>query len=190
MKKLTLLSLLLLAPFADADEKSAAPLNLLENGDFEKPMDGRKIPAWSGTEKANLVVREDEGNHILSLRNDDAEQSLSTRQIVKLDPAMVGKMLQFTGKMRVAVLQPGKKSWHTARVQLTWKDDAGKELSPWPTSPFQKKPTQGWVNFSESFAVPATATQLVVAPAIFNCIGGADFDELALVVVEEAPVQK
>lgn len=177
-RSLTFLSLIFFTTSALGAE------NLLKNGDFESPDE-----SWTHiSTKEGATIKEEGGNHFLNIttQSNDQVHSRSSEQTINVG---AGQWLQLTGKIRVNAVEPdGGATWHNARVQLTWKDEANKEVSPWPPSPEHNSPTDGWKEFKTFLKVPQGAAKLQVAPAIFLARGNADFDDLVLTAVPETDV--
>lgn len=117
-------------PAFQAKAAALSAPNLLVNGDFEIGSAAGKVAGWphAGAAPA-LAIKTENGNRFLSIVSRDAKGSASTAQEVRLDAALPGQRLEFSGRIRVKSIAPGPQGWHNARVQTTWKDAAGKELN-------------------------------------------------------------
>ena len=169
-------SLLLLAttPFA-------AGQNLLKNGNFDA-----ELNEWVKSYSTVPIKVADEGsNHYLVLVSDDPKIGASVTQGIKVQP---GQWYECTGRIRVKSITPGEKNFQNARVQLSWKDTADKDVTPWPPSASHVTPTDDWVPFDLFLRAPIGAVKLNVAPAIFGATGEAAFDDLTVKSANELDV--
>ena len=170
-----------------AQNGKPAPDSLVSDGDFEAPAGG-KYDVWQGTNQPNVSLKTENGNTFLHLSNSDAARGVSIKQTIRFAPPAAGQRWVLSDRVRVTSATPGTQSFETVRLQTRWLDDAGKAISPWPFSPAYKRPTGGCVEFSSKVEVPATATRIVIEPAIYNSTGEADFDDLMLRPVDAPPL--
>lgn len=153
------LAALLLAGIAA--NPSQADDELLANGDFSKLAAGASLSGWRVTKGTLQTV---DGVSTLVLDGSYA----SAAQKLKIDPAWT--LLELKAKVRARDVVVGDQNWKDARVVLNFRDDAGKQVGPWPPV-INARGTTDWQETSRTCLVPKGATTVEVLPANFGASG-------------------
>ncbi|HEX2950702.1 MAG TPA: hypothetical protein VHV83_14235, partial [Armatimonadota bacterium] len=157
--------------------------NLLLNADFTQPANGDGINGWRfSPQHGKITVKQDGKQAYLSVVSTTATDWVAATQIVKLQPAW--KFLQLSGRIRVNAVTPGKAGWETTRISTAWRDKTNAVMNPYPVCPSWYKPTDGWVWFAYTIAIPDGAVTLEVSPTVGGCVGDADFADLRVSTTE------
>lgn len=160
----------------------AAETQLLANGGFELDADHDGRP--DGWPVPGASWESEGANHFMRLQaTETGKQLILYRQV----PANGAKAIRATFKVRYADVQRGAQPWHDARIIIDCKDAAGKALSPAPSHPYFTGSSNGWIEKSITFAVPAGTESISFMPALFQVDSGTlDIDDVALVAVDPA----
>ncbi len=188
LRILAFLASLLLSVAAEsrADDPTIA------NGGFETDADGDRWPDGWGKLKSGATWESEEAsgraNHFLRLRAERAGETvlLYRRQTIPADV----KALELSWRWRVSNLKLGKQSHHDARLMLGWLDRQEKKIPGAPGAPYVRRNTDGWVEKSVRFLVPAEARTLELMPALLEVESGTlELDDIALRAVDPAPIE-
>lgn len=166
----------------------AAAENRLSNGSFETDADRDGWPDDWGKLKAGGTWEQEGDNHFLRLRSTRAGETvmLYRRQDFPKD----AKAVELSWRWRVSDLKPGKQPYHDARMMLGFLDGAGKKLAGAPGAQYVRKNTDGWVEKSVRFLVPAEAKTLELMPSLLEVESGTlDLDDVTLASVDPAPIE-
>lgn len=188
MKRSRLLSLLCSsAIFAVAGHAAEPAAPLVPNANFETDANADQWPDGWGKAKAGGTWETEEGNHFIRLKSSTPGEMVMLYQQIALPDAV--KAIELTFKWRVSDLKKGKQPWFDARIMMDIKDAEGKKLKGAP-SPNTGKNTEGWVEKSVKFLVPAGAKTLDFMPTLFNVESGTlDLDEVVIKATDPAPLQ-
>ncbi|HEX2950672.1 MAG TPA: hypothetical protein VHV83_14085 [Armatimonadota bacterium] len=169
------------------DDLSVVSDNILVNGNFEMTNPSGTALGWSNVGVVpGIKLLTDGANHIFSIENADPAKCITCPQSIPLDPSW--RTVEVSGRAHVIKAEQGKESWQHTRLQITWYDDKGKMVNPYPQFPTWPAPSGGWSKFSYTLDIPPQVTRLVVEPAIFNTVGQAEFDDLRITVAKDPNV--
>ena len=158
-------------------QNRAAAQSLIPNGNFEASQTGDWPTGW-GHPKSGSWVQED-GNHFMRLTSAEPGQMDSLYQMYKL-PADC-KALELSWRERVTGLKHGSKPWFDARILVSFKDAAGKDVPGSPPPAATGKDTNGWESRKMQFLVPDGAATVVFMPTLFQVEAGTfDLDDVEL----------
>ncbi len=170
MKSTLLLAASCLMLALGTDAATLPAQNLVINGDFKSDLQG-----WKGARQNLVTLRSEGGNPWLAITNNG-----SVSQSIAMNPEW--ECLHVAMRMRVTDVVRGSESWHNARLAMSFHDQNGKRLEPWP-SVFNAQGTTDWVQYQRDFKIPAGAARLEFSPSMFGVSGGAEFDDLTVTVV-------
>lgn len=182
------LSLLIALVLLASGRIAPAADNLIANGTFETDADGDHWPDRWGKLKSGGTWETENDNHFLRLHSDKAGETVLLYQLQPLPPD--ARAVELSWRWRVSDLKTGKQSHHDARIMLGLLDASGKKLPGAPGAPFVRKNTEGWVERSIHFLIPAEAKTLELMPALLEVESGTlDLDDVALRSVDPAPIE-
>ncbi len=158
----------------------AQPLGseLVQNGSFEQPDASGKRPAgWVLSGNAQWL--QENGNHFVRIIDNGA-----ATQTIALQPEWW--KIRVSVRVRCRNVKRGKQSWHDARVAMSFVDESGKRVGPWPpvlcwTGTFD------WQQRSRDFIIPRGAAKLVLSCAMYSSSGVTDFDDVSVKPVALVP---
>lgn len=164
---------------AKAAAAAAANGSLISNGNFEADKKGAGWPDdWGRLKSGGSWVVED-GNHFLRMKATAPGQTTLLYRAIDLPAGTAA--LELSWRQRISDLKPGKEPHFDARIMMEFKDAAGKKLSNKPPPPNTRKNTDGWVQRTVRFLVPAEALTLEFMPALFQVERGTfDLDDIVL----------
>lgn len=197
MKKLSslLLSTLLFAGFAQAQETPAAPpapvespASLLKNGTMEEDVDADGWPDdWPKNKDATR--EEEDANHFLRLKSPGPNETVLLFHKIPLPSG--AQALEMTWRQRTSDLRPGLKPWFDARIMLEFRNADDEVIKGAPGAPFARKSSDGWQDRTMQFLIPEGATSFVMMPSLFQVETGTfDLDDFSLKVVDAAPIRE
>ncbi|MBA4030862.1 MAG: glycoside hydrolase family 5 [Planctomyces sp.] len=170
-----------------ADE--ASHRNAITNGGFEADANGDQWPDDWPRGKAGTEWREEAGNRFLRLSATEPGTSVVVYRAVRFPDSC--KALKLTWRWRVEELLPGEKPWFDARILLEFRDADGQKVTGAPAAPHLRKVTDGWVEQSLSFLVPADARSMEIMPSLLEVKRGIiDIDDMRLELVDPAPLEE
>lgn len=142
----------------------AAPVTLLEKGDFSVAPHGR---FESTPEGKALVITDGKGG---------------CGWTFKLDPKWA--VVNLKGDLRVTDVPQGKLGWQNARFAMEWTDANGKTVGPWPRNEGLNGTTE-WRAFDYNNTIPTNAVNLKLALCNFAGGGEARFRNVSLTVLRD-----
>ncbi len=165
---------------------TAAPAptgNLIPNGDFALATQDPAWPdGWSKPKGPGTTWESDGGVHFLRLVAQEPGKMLMLYREVGT-PAGV-KNLQVTFKYRTSGIVAGAQNWMNARAMFHFLDANRKTVAPDPHVLVFSGPPVTWAEATETCAVPAGATTLVLMPSLFKVQAGTlDLAEIKVVPV-------
>lgn len=144
---------------------------LVANGSFEQATPAGKQPVgWGWSGKADRLERE--GLHWVRLADNG-----SVSQKVQLHPDWW--KLRVSVRVRCEGVQQGREGWHDARVAMSFHDQTGKRVGPWPPV-LHWTGTLDWRSESRDFVVPPGAAYLGISCSIFYAHGAVEYDDLSV----------
>ncbi|MBN8217268.1 MAG: beta-galactosidase [Spirochaetes bacterium] len=145
----------------------------ITNGNFEA-VDGAGAPVgWSVSDSALVSVVSEGGSKVLQLRTSAAGNASATQTLL-LDPTW--GVLRFRYRVRVKGVSLGKESWNDARIALTFYG-ADKKVTHMVAGNWTQ-PNSGWVEASQTVALPTGAVSVRISPAIFATVAEWCLDDL------------
>jgi len=147
----------------------AAETNLLpQDGSLAKAPGSLKPEGWKGDFGKGASVLEDSEGPYLRLSNSHPSASVSAgvKDPLAIPPATERVLVK--GKVNVVKVEPGKESWHDARIAITFKRPDGSVAAH--NAVAWSAPTNGWTDFSKELDVPEGASEFGFSPAIFNAV--------------------
>ena len=161
-----------------------AATSLLSNSAFTEDKNGDQWPdGWSRPEGA---AWEQEGDlRFLRLKSSRPGQSILIYRQMTL-PLPLPPALELRLKARHADIRRGEKKWFDGRVMMNFKNAEGKAVKPTPPAPAFVKSSDGWVERSVIFRVPASARTLEIMPCLFQAAAGTlDFARIEILPAPE-----
>jgi beta-galactosidase len=147
--------------------QTAAPINLLPQGDFKNPSadtgwaEGFNIP---GNQEFQVIS--ENGKSWLRIENHDAGRQLDyVHAYVKLPPGI--ESLTISARLKATHLKVGTEGWHDARVAMSFEGGS----FGYPARVPELTADSDWVTQSVELKVPKGATRLNLQPAMFRCTG-------------------
>jgi endoglucanase len=167
---------------------AAADDNLLPNGSLEVDANNDGWPDGWGKAKSGATWEVENDGRFLRLKSEKPGETVLLYQPVPLKNV---KALELSWRQRISGLKPGKQPWFDARLMIEFKDAAGKKLKSTVGAPYARKDTDGWVERSVKFLVPAEAAQLELMPALMSVEAGTyDLDDFKLVPTDHIALEK
>ncbi|MCP5533651.1 MAG: hypothetical protein H7A49_06435 [Akkermansiaceae bacterium] len=174
-------ALLALVPATQAQDATAAPANLIKNGDMETI--AAEWPANWPKPKEGGSLEEEKGNHFIRLKSPEPDKMILLYHQIPI-PAGT-KKIELKWKQRASDLKAGTEAWFDARVMLEFRNDEKQKVGKAPSAPYVRKDTAGWEERSVTAEVPEGATWFVFMPSLFRVASGTlDIDDFSLTVVE------
>ncbi|MDZ4199228.1 MAG: hypothetical protein U1E27_08090, partial [Kiritimatiellia bacterium] len=156
---------------------SAPGDTLLVNGDFKQLDEHGKPVGWTPS-GMGIAVGPDGDRTVLSLKTPEPG-SASVVQELALDSTW--GTLRFTGTVRVNAITPGKEGWHDARIALTFLDP--NNTATHLAAGFWTAPTDGWIPLKQDVQIPAGATRVRIAPAIYSAVADWELQGFRVVMI-------
>ncbi len=157
---------------------------LVRNGDFVGA-EGKKIPGWEvAGDWVQVEARQENGEHFVRIRNTNPQGVHNFSQTIDLPP--LARTLLIVADMRSNNIQPANHPWETARVNLQFLDEEGRNMQIHGAAPILTEPTDGWQRISVVREVPDGARSLRLQPGIWLGIGEVDFKHIRVDVTAEA----
>ncbi len=172
-------------------EVTAAPVaasSIIANSNMETDADADGWPdGWPMLKSGGAWVNE-EGNRFIRMTSPAPGAMVMLYTEVPIPEGV--EALELTWRQRVTGLKRGSKSWFDARIMMEFMDAAREKVGPSPKPAATGKDTDGWVERSTQFLVPAEARILKFMPALFNVQAGTyDLDDIVLKPTDAAPIR-
>ena len=166
---------------------SAAPLNLLEEGDFEE-LRGTELAQWSpagfagGTSKIKFLAQQEAGNTFARIvvpedQPDNARTgSFKMKGWISVDPAW--KKLSVKVRVRTKNWRKNAPDWNGAGLMVRFEDEKG-EYIPHSENLFVREETPEWTELARSVEIrPGSA---IVRLEVVNMgVGTVDVDDVQI----------
>jgi hypothetical protein len=154
--------------------------NVVANGDFSEGAAGAFPPGWQtepGFPVTDVMIVAEGSERFLRFRRLQAirRANLLTDKAVPI-PARA-KSVEFSVRMRVKGLVPGKEYHIHPAVHVTARDGRDEEVGGAWT---EMKQDSNWKRMSARFAVPPNAKSLSIALGPYGSAGVIDFDDVAV----------
>lgn len=177
---LSLAALFLAANAAFADGRP-----LLKNADLEAAKDGATPDHWGL--KAPAQYLEEGGNHFIRLSVGEPGKMVMLYREIGLPKETPYASMDLTFKARVTGLKRGAESWFDARIMFDFMSADKKKTGSGHVN-FGKS-TDGWVEKSKHFAIPAGTSYIKFMPCLFNAKAGTfDLDDIQITLQDEGQV--
>ncbi len=166
---------IVLAGFLAAAGVAAAGVgeSLLPNGDLSA-LDAKGWPVGWPAGRGARVARDAAGNRLV-LEGPGAGVPFK----IALKPEW--GQLRLSMGMRVTGVTPGKESWQTGRLTMSFHDASGARVGEWPNV-FGWVGTTEWLACERLYPVPTEAVALHLSPCNLGAAGTVEFRDLALTV--------
>ncbi len=148
--------------------------DVLEIGSFDRNGQG-----WQVTDKSRSGFVSQGGNRFCRL----VRKTQGTAMIqadIPLKPQWSAVVLRV--RMRATKLRTGSNGWENARVQMVFLDANGQRVGQWPGVP-SLSDNADWTQLEVRNTIPTGAKSLRIQPALMNCVGVADFDDIQVLPV-------
>ncbi len=144
----------------------------------EGRFDPAGLNAWTLTGDARARVLTEEKQTFLRIENPDANGDVACMLRVKIDPKWSTVTVRF--KTRASNIKPGPEGWNEARMHLTFEDEKGDRVGPWPATSGLKADS-AWTELEATNVIPAGAIYLRLEPAMFRATGTFDVADIRLI---------
>ena len=146
--------------------------DLVRNGDFQADENKDGVPdGWSKAERVSLP--EENGNRWIRIDRSSVSQNVPL-------PADAWE-LRLTMRMRATDVVRGKESWQDARLAMSFHNEKGERVGPWPNV-FHATGTTDWFDCDRTYRVPTGAVRLTLGASVFGPQGVVEFDDIRIVV--------
>ncbi len=154
------------------------PGNFLINGSLET---GSTLPLyWGGWVSGETSFDSPGHKSPVSFRITSPAKifSMITQQ-VPLDASKIAA-ITVSGALKTENVQPGVNSWEQARISIEFHDDKGRVGGYPPVTGELTGTSEGWVEMTRDYTVPAGATSVIVQAGLLNASGTVWIDSLKL----------
>lgn len=162
----------------EASGGGARHRNVIPNGDFSQGEDGAAPPGWKRETEvsvADAIIVSEGGNKFLRFRRIEALRRANLIPDKEILVPAKAKSADFSLRMRVKGLVPGKE-WSThPGVHVSGRDGRGEEVSK---EDVEVKADTPWRRFTGRVELPATAKTLKVAIGPHSAAGIIDIDDI------------
>lgn len=136
--------------------------------------------------KQGLRIEREDGNHFYRMHSTTPGGMVLAYKEISIPEGV--QAIQITWKERVQGLKRGEKSWFDARLMMEYKDSSGRTLGQKPPGTNNSKDTDGWVERSKAFNVPAEAARIKFMPTLFKVNSGTyDLDDIEFYEILKIP---
>jgi len=152
----------------------------LENGDFERLLDGKDQPAgWHYQRQLELVADEDapSGSHYVVFRNADPGRMAMALQGLGVDGRQV-QTLRVSLKVRGKEIRAGQNARQLPALIVTFYDENRATIGEGVLGPWRG--TFPWTEKSATIAVPGRAREAIARIGLHGAVGEAAFDNVRL----------
>lgn len=157
-----------------ADERDSS--NLLPGGEISSW--GGSVPAgWTMAQRDQIEVLSEAEKPRIRLKNSDIDSVVRLSTEVPLTE--VDDRLSLEADLRTQRFEPGKGSWHDARIIWSFVDDEGQTIGSTP-EPLYLNQTHDWLSIRHSAVVPPGTAYVKVAIGMFNSTGTFEVSNLRL----------
>ncbi|MFW5839184.1 MAG: sugar-binding domain-containing protein [Planctomycetota bacterium] len=166
--------LLCLALATSSTALFAQQADVLKIGSFDAAGRG-----WQVTDKGRTMFIKQGGQAFLRLVRKD-QGTVMVQVDLPVEPEWSEIVTRV--RMRATALNSGSNIWENARVQMVFLDQTGQRAGNWPAVPSLAKEAD-WTQLEVRNKIPPGARTLRVQPAMMNCTGVADFDEIEILPI-------
>lgn len=175
-KSFLLSSLVCIALCAGAQEGR----ELLRNANLETATNPGRPDGWPALNGQSVQYGEESGNHFLRLQVVDPGKMVMLYREIGLPKGTPYAEMELALRARVTGLKRGVEKWFDARIMFDFMAaDRKKKLGSGHLN--FGKDTEGWVERSKRFAIPAGTAYIKFMPCMFNAKAGSlDLDDLQI----------